>query len=186
MEKLCLSQAQESPVLRNQKFRARVAFGNVGTSSHFFPLNFDSWTFYLWLSVSSPLIYLQQVSGPAFLSSLPLDPFLVPPQPQLYIPQMFQNKTSNKQTKIGCIVATQVIKEPDERIILRRGLPSALDSRKLEKLSPRNQGDTDCHREMSFATSQHSRTPSPQDQLLFHERSVASPFLSPHTVPCVL
>ncbi|XP_058513389.1 spermatogenesis associated 6-like protein isoform X2 [Ochotona princeps] len=64
----------------------------------------------------------------------------------------------------------KVIKEPDERIILRRGSPSPLDSRKLGKLSLRNQGDTDCHREMSFATSQHSRTPSPQDQLLFRER----------------
>ncbi|XP_062064302.1 spermatogenesis associated 6-like protein isoform X3 [Lepus europaeus] len=60
----------------------------------------------------------------------------------------------------------KVIKEPDERIILRRRSPSPLDSSKFGKRSPRNQGDNDCYRE-SF---QHSRTPSPQDQLLFRER----------------
>ncbi|XP_069907742.1 spermatogenesis associated 6-like protein isoform X5 [Oryctolagus cuniculus] len=65
----------------------------------------------------------------------------------------------------------KVIKEPDERIILRRRSPSPLDSSKFGKRSPRNQGDADCYRE-SFATSQHSRTPSPQDQLLFRERRV--------------
>uniref|UniRef100_A0A5F9CXK2 Spermatosis associated 6 like n=1 Tax=Oryctolagus cuniculus TaxID=9986 RepID=A0A5F9CXK2_RABIT len=75
-----------------------------------------------------------------------------------------------RASSLGSLAANvKVIKEPDERIILRRRSPSPLDSSKFGKRSPRNQGDADCYRE-SFATSQHSRTPSPQDQLLFRER----------------
>ncbi|XP_053429692.1 spermatogenesis associated 6-like protein isoform X3 [Nycticebus coucang] len=64
----------------------------------------------------------------------------------------------------------KVIKEPDERIVLRNPSPSPLDSSKFGKLSPSNQGDVSFHRETSFATSRHSRSPSPPDQLLLQER----------------
>ncbi|XP_031305637.1 spermatogenesis associated 6-like protein isoform X6 [Camelus dromedarius] len=67
----------------------------------------------------------------------------------------------------------KVIKEPDERIVLRNESPSPLDSSKFGKPSPSysNQGDADFHQETSFATSQHSRTPSPLlDQPLLRER----------------
>ncbi|KAK2508788.1 hypothetical protein MC885_009218 [Smutsia gigantea] len=57
----------------------------------------------------------------------------------------------------------KVIKEPDERIVLRNESPSSLDSSKLGKPLPRysNQGDADFHQGTSFATFQHSRSPSP-------------------------
>ncbi|KAL2781454.1 spermatogenesis associated 6-like protein isoform e, partial [Daubentonia madagascariensis] len=64
----------------------------------------------------------------------------------------------------------KVIKEPDERIVLRNESPSPLDSSKFGKPSPSNQGDADFHPETSFATSQHSRSPSPLDQPLLRER----------------
>ncbi|XP_058421360.1 spermatogenesis associated 6-like protein [Diceros bicornis minor] len=67
----------------------------------------------------------------------------------------------------------KVIKEPDERIVLRNESPSPLGSSKFGKPSPTysNQGDADFHRETSFATSQHSRSPSPlRDQPLLQER----------------
>ncbi|XP_054545793.1 spermatogenesis associated 6-like protein isoform X4 [Talpa occidentalis] len=66
----------------------------------------------------------------------------------------------------------KVIKEPDERIILRNESPSTLDSSKFGKLSLNysNQGDADFHQETSFATSQHSRSLSPLlDQPLLRE-----------------
>ncbi|KAF6127387.1 spermatogenesis associated 6 like [Phyllostomus discolor] len=58
----------------------------------------------------------------------------------------------------------KVIKEPDERIVLRNESPSRLDSSKFGKPSPSydNQGDADCRLETSFATSRHSRSPSPR------------------------
>ncbi|XP_008576424.1 PREDICTED: spermatogenesis associated 6-like protein [Galeopterus variegatus] len=71
----------------------------------------------------------------------------------------------------------KVIKEPDERIVLRNESPSPLDSSKFGKPSPSDQGDADFHRETSFATSQHSRSPSPLDQPPFKERSAASAHL---------
>ncbi|XP_036784270.2 spermatogenesis associated 6-like protein isoform X7 [Manis pentadactyla] len=57
----------------------------------------------------------------------------------------------------------KVIKEPDERIVLRNESPSSLDSSKFGKpsLSYSNQGDADFHQGISFATFQHSRSPSP-------------------------
>ncbi|XP_049751238.1 spermatogenesis associated 6-like protein isoform X4 [Elephas maximus indicus] len=67
----------------------------------------------------------------------------------------------------------KVIKEPDERIVLRNDSLSPLDSSKFGKPSPSysNQGDADFHRKTSFATSQHSRSPSPLlDQPLLRER----------------
>ncbi|XP_023364891.1 spermatogenesis associated 6-like protein isoform X2 [Otolemur garnettii] len=64
----------------------------------------------------------------------------------------------------------KVIREPDERIVLRNPSPSPLDSSKSGMLSSSNQGDTSFHRETSFATSRHSRSPSPTDQLLLQER----------------
>ncbi|XP_054943167.1 spermatogenesis associated 6-like protein isoform X4 [Physeter macrocephalus] len=67
----------------------------------------------------------------------------------------------------------KVIKEPDERIVLRNESPSSLDSSKFGKPSASysNQGDADFHRETSFATFQHSRSPSPLlDQPLLRER----------------
>ncbi|XP_061057223.1 spermatogenesis associated 6-like protein isoform X2 [Eubalaena glacialis] len=67
----------------------------------------------------------------------------------------------------------KVIKEPDERIVLRNESPSSLDSSKFGKPSASysNQGDADFHRETSFGTSQHSRPPCPLlDQPLLRER----------------
>ncbi|XP_072696384.1 spermatogenesis associated 6-like protein isoform X1 [Canis lupus baileyi] len=69
-------------------------------------------------------------------------------------------------------VNVKVIKEPDERIILRKDSPSSLDSSKFGKPSPsyNNQGDADLHPEASLATFQHSRSPSPLlDQPVFRE-----------------
>ncbi|XP_055962859.1 spermatogenesis associated 6-like protein isoform X2 [Sorex fumeus] len=56
----------------------------------------------------------------------------------------------------------KVIKEPDERIILRSETPSPLESSKFGKLMPSysDQGDADFYRETSFAASQHSKSPS--------------------------
>ncbi|XP_069330279.1 spermatogenesis associated 6-like protein [Eulemur rufifrons] len=65
----------------------------------------------------------------------------------------------------------KVIKEPDERIVLRNESPSPLGSSKFGKPSPSNQGDADSHRETSFATSQHFTSRSPLDQPLLRERS---------------
>ncbi|XP_004408057.1 PREDICTED: spermatogenesis associated 6-like protein [Odobenus rosmarus divergens] len=67
----------------------------------------------------------------------------------------------------------KVIKEPDERIVLRKESPSPLDSSKFGKPSPiySNQGDADFYGEASFAASQHSRSPSPLlDQPLFCDK----------------
>ncbi|XP_034502997.1 spermatogenesis associated 6-like protein [Ailuropoda melanoleuca] len=57
----------------------------------------------------------------------------------------------------------KVIKEPDERIVLRKESSSPLESSKFGKPSPSysNQGDADFHGEASFAASQLSRSPSP-------------------------
>ncbi|XP_029775625.1 spermatogenesis associated 6-like protein isoform X3 [Suricata suricatta] len=67
----------------------------------------------------------------------------------------------------------KVIKEPDERIILRKESPSALDSRKFGKASPSYsyQGDANFRPEASSATCQHSRSSSPLlDRPLLRER----------------
>ncbi|KAF0882641.1 SPA6L protein, partial [Crocuta crocuta] len=67
----------------------------------------------------------------------------------------------------------KVIKEPDERIILRKESPSASDSSMFGKPSPSysNQGDADFHPEASFATYQHSRSSGRLlDQPLLRER----------------
>ncbi|XP_057404923.1 spermatogenesis associated 6-like protein isoform X5 [Balaenoptera acutorostrata] len=67
----------------------------------------------------------------------------------------------------------KVIREPDERIVLRNESLSSLDSSKFGKplASYSNQGDADFHRETSFGTSQHSRYPCPLlDQPLLRER----------------
>ncbi|XP_022429323.1 spermatogenesis associated 6-like protein isoform X1 [Delphinapterus leucas] len=67
----------------------------------------------------------------------------------------------------------KVIKEPDERIVLRNESPLSLDSSKFGKPSASysHQGDADFHWGTSFATSQHCRTPSPLlDQPLLRER----------------
>ncbi|KAB0398942.1 hypothetical protein E2I00_015873, partial [Balaenoptera physalus] len=83
----------------------------------------------------------------------------------------------------------KVIKEPDERIVLRNESPSSLDSSKFGKPSASysNQGDADFHRETSFGTSQHSRYPCPfLDQPLLRERSAASTHLFARRVPCGL
>ncbi|XP_006863898.1 PREDICTED: spermatogenesis associated 6-like protein [Chrysochloris asiatica] len=64
----------------------------------------------------------------------------------------------------------KVIKEPDERIVIRNDPPSPRDSSKFGKSLPssRNPGDADFHRETSLATSRHSRSPSPLLQDSFH------------------
>ncbi|XP_059267952.1 spermatogenesis associated 6-like protein isoform X6 [Mustela nigripes] len=68
----------------------------------------------------------------------------------------------------------KVIKEPDERIVLRKESSSPFDSSKFGKPSPSysNQGDADFLGEASFATSQHSRSASPprDEPLLCDER----------------
>ena len=86
-------------------------------------------------------------------------------------------------------IVTQVIKEPDERIVLRNESPSSLDSSKFGKPSPSysNQGDADFHQETSFDTSQNSRSPSPLlDQPLLREWSAASTHLFARRVTCGL
>ncbi|GAB1302303.1 Spermatogenesis-associated 6-like protein [Apodemus speciosus] len=67
----------------------------------------------------------------------------------------------------------KVIREPDERIVLRSHSPPRLDSIESRKplLSP--QGDVDFHPETSVITSQISRPPSPLDQSLLQERKKA-------------
>lgn len=67
----------------------------------------------------------------------------------------------------------KVIREPDERIVLRSHSPPHLDSTESRKplLSP--QGDV-FHREASVTTPQISRPHSPLDQSLLQERSAAS------------
>ncbi|XP_058997771.1 spermatogenesis associated 6-like protein isoform X5 [Mustela lutreola] len=68
----------------------------------------------------------------------------------------------------------KVIKEPDERIVLRKESSSPFDSSKFGKPSPSysNQGDADFLGEASFTTSQHSRSASPprDEPLLCDER----------------
>ncbi|XP_013010563.1 spermatogenesis associated 6-like protein isoform X4 [Cavia porcellus] len=71
-------------------------------------------------------------------------------------------------------VVRHVIREPDERIILRKASPSPLDSSKFGKSLPCDQGDADFHRETSFANCQHSKSPSPLDQPLLRERCYVS------------
>nr|XP_015292703.1 PREDICTED: spermatogenesis associated 6-like protein isoform X3 [Macaca fascicularis] len=64
----------------------------------------------------------------------------------------------------------KVIREPDERIILRSDSSSRLDSSQFGKSSSSKQGDADFHRKASFATSQHSSSLGPLDQPLLRER----------------
>ncbi|XP_065386672.1 spermatogenesis associated 6-like protein isoform X3 [Macaca fascicularis] len=64
----------------------------------------------------------------------------------------------------------KVIREPDERIILRSDSSSRLDSNQFGKSSSSKQGDADFHRKASFATSQHSSSLGPLDQPLLRER----------------
>ncbi|XP_033613567.1 spermatogenesis associated 6-like protein isoform X5 [Fukomys damarensis] len=74
-------------------------------------------------------------------------------------------------SSLDCLAANvKVMREPDERIILRNESPSPLDSRNFGKSSPYNQGDADLHRETSFASCQHFRSPSPLDQPPLQER----------------
>ncbi|XP_054977890.1 spermatogenesis associated 6-like protein isoform X3 [Sorex araneus] len=70
----------------------------------------------------------------------------------------------------------KVIKEPDERIILRSDSPSPLESSKFGKLMPsyNDQGDADFYRETSFAASQHSKSPSPLLDQSLRERFLPS------------
>ncbi|XP_057154757.1 spermatogenesis associated 6-like protein isoform X5 [Pan paniscus] len=64
----------------------------------------------------------------------------------------------------------KVIKEPDERIVLRSDSSSCLDSSQFGKSSSGKQGDADFHGKASFATYQHSTSPGPLDQPLLRER----------------
>uniref|UniRef100_A0A2K5DWJ3 Spermatosis associated 6 like n=1 Tax=Aotus nancymaae TaxID=37293 RepID=A0A2K5DWJ3_AOTNA len=64
----------------------------------------------------------------------------------------------------------KVIKEPDERIVLRSESSSHLDSSKFGKSSLSKQGGANFHGKASFSTSQPSRSPGPLDQPLLRER----------------
>ncbi|PNJ81551.1 SPATA6L isoform 2 [Pongo abelii] len=64
----------------------------------------------------------------------------------------------------------KVIKEPDERIVLRSDSSSHLDSSQFGKSSSSKQGDADFHGKAAFATYQHSSSPGPLDQPLLRER----------------
>ncbi|XP_051002266.1 spermatogenesis associated 6-like protein [Acomys russatus] len=64
----------------------------------------------------------------------------------------------------------KVIREPDERIVLRSQSPSTLDSTKFGKPLPSHQGDANVHQETLVATSQLSRSLSPLDQPLLRKR----------------
>lgn len=122
-------------------------------------------------------------------SVLPPVLFLAPPHPSFE----FSKQKQNYHWKVMHIV-TQVIKEPDERIVLRNQSPSPLDPSKFGKLSPsyRNQGDADFYLETSYTTSRHSRSPSPHsrspsphlDQRLPRERSAASAHLCLESAWC--
>ncbi|XP_013010562.1 spermatogenesis associated 6-like protein isoform X2 [Cavia porcellus] len=80
-----------------------------------------------------------------------------------------------RASSLGSLAANvKVIREPDERIILRKASPSPLDSSKFGKSLPCDQGDADFHRETSFANCQHSKSPSPLDQPLLRERCYVS------------
>ncbi|XP_023577675.1 spermatogenesis associated 6-like protein isoform X3 [Octodon degus] len=94
-------------------------------------------------------------------------------------PQKFKRKSKfsnfplpmKRASSLDSLAANvKVIREPDERIILPKTSPSPLDSSKFGKSSPCNQGDADFHPEASFTNGQHSRSPSPLDQLLLQER----------------
>ncbi|XP_012873865.1 PREDICTED: spermatogenesis associated 6-like protein [Dipodomys ordii] len=63
----------------------------------------------------------------------------------------------------------KVIREPDERIVLKKDSQSSVESSKWDMFSLRNQGDVDFHRKTSLATSPYSRSSSPVDQP-FQER----------------
>uniref|UniRef100_A0A452QYY3 Spermatosis associated 6 like n=1 Tax=Ursus americanus TaxID=9643 RepID=A0A452QYY3_URSAM len=80
----------------------------------------------------------------------------------------YQSRKSRRKLKFSNLPfpgrrGTRVIKEPDERIVLRKESSSPLESSKFGKPSPSysNQGDADFHGEASFAASQLSRSPSP-------------------------
>nr|XP_048294738.1 spermatogenesis associated 6-like protein isoform X6 [Myodes glareolus] len=70
----------------------------------------------------------------------------------------------------------KVIREPDERIVLRSQTSPPLDPRKSRQPSPSHRGDAELPLdvelplEASLSTSQHSRSPSPLDQPLLGER----------------
>ncbi|XP_039086760.1 spermatogenesis associated 6-like protein isoform X2 [Hyaena hyaena] len=83
------------------------------------------------------------------------------------------NIKNESPTSKAPVPTLPVIKEPDERIILRKESPSASDSSMFGKPSPSysNQGDADFHPEASSATYQHSRSSGRLlDQPLLRER----------------
>lgn len=71
-------------------------------------------------------------------------------------------------------IVTQVIREPDERIVLKSQPPPPVDSSESRKPSLSHQGDASLHTETSVTTSQLSRPPSPLNQPLLQERSAVS------------
>ncbi|KAK7812971.1 hypothetical protein U0070_012889, partial [Myodes glareolus] len=85
------------------------------------------------------------------------------------------NQNQNYKSRVIHIV-TQVIREPDERIVLRSQTSPPLDPRKSRQPSPSHRGDAELPLdvelplEASLSTSQHSRSPSPLDQPLLGER----------------
>ncbi|XP_029402016.1 spermatogenesis associated 6-like protein isoform X6 [Mus pahari] len=64
----------------------------------------------------------------------------------------------------------KVIREPDERIVLKNQPPPPLDSSESRKPSLNHQGDVSFHPDTSVTTSQLSRPPSPLDHPLLQER----------------
>lgn len=64
----------------------------------------------------------------------------------------------------------KVIREPDERIVLKSQPPPPVDSSESRKPSLSHQGDASLHTETSVTTSQLSRPPSPLNQPLLQER----------------
>ncbi|KAB1280465.1 Spermatogenesis associated 6-like protein [Camelus dromedarius] len=140
----------------SQKSRRKSNFSNFP-----FPMRRAS-------SLDSLAANVKEIPRKGILSSCPQFSSLSHPPPSSNL----NKQTKNYNQRLMHIV-TQVIKEPDERIVLRNESPSPLDSSKFGKPSPSysNQGDADFHQETSFATSQHSRTPSPLlDQPLLRER----------------
>ncbi|XP_068408710.1 spermatogenesis associated 6-like protein isoform X5 [Eschrichtius robustus] len=128
-----------------------------------------------------PLSSIKMKSRESNLDRLPQGMQSRPPSPY-FTRRFFQDQSA--QLNLGDsfkipreskppFVVRHVIKEPDERIVLRNESPSSLDSSKFGKPSASysNQGDADFHRETSFGTSQHSRYPCPLlDQTLLRER----------------
>ncbi|KAM4876391.1 spermatogenesis associated 6-like protein [Thomomys bottae] len=74
-------------------------------------------------------------------------------------------KSQRKSSSLDSFATNiKVVREPDERIILKKDSLSSTESCKCEKFSFTNQGDADFHQPTSLATCPYARPPSSVDQ----------------------